>query len=98
VLISPVGYIFIHNPLTQISGNAADFAKGVEMLSSIKEGILNAYQLRTGLPREELSQMMDAETTIPAHDAVKLGFADGMLYADTSANVLNKKLKLINLF
>jgi len=95
VLISPVGYIFIHNPLTVVQGNTSDLEKGIDMLSSIKEGILNAYQLKTGLSREELSRMMDAESTISAQDAVRLGFADGILY--TGANILNKKLNLIKI-
>lgn len=82
VLISPVAQIMIHNPSGFAVGEARDMEAAARMLGEIKEGIINAYELKTGLDREELSRMMDEETFISAKRAVELGFADGILYTE----------------
>jgi ATP-dependent Clp protease protease subunit len=51
-----------------------------QLLDSVKESIIHAYELKTGMSREKLSNMMDAETDMPAQIAVALGFADEILY------------------
>ena len=80
VLISPVAQIMIHNPATDIFGEVADLERGIEMLGEIKESIVNAYEIKTGLSRAKIAKMMDAETWLNAKAAVKLGFADALLY------------------
>lgn len=49
------------------------------MLSEVKESIINAYVLKTGLSRPKLSHLMDAETWMDANKAVELGFADEIM-------------------
>ena len=49
------------------------------MLGSVKDSIINAYEIKTGLSRAKLSHLMDAETWMDAGKAVELGFADGVL-------------------
>ena len=51
----------------------------IEMLSEVKESIINAYQIKTGLDRAKLSNLMDAETWMNSRKAVELKFADGIL-------------------
>jgi ATP-dependent Clp protease protease subunit len=80
VLISPVGHLLIHNPATIAMGDGAEMLRAKLLLDSVKESIINAYELKTGLSREKLSHMMDAETDMPAQIAVALGFADEILY------------------
>ena len=79
VLISPVGMMMIHNPATIAWGDTAEMQKAIEMLGSVKDSIINAYEIKTGLSRTKLSHLMDAETWMDAHKAVELGFADGIL-------------------
>jgi ATP-dependent Clp protease protease subunit len=52
------------------------------MLDEIKEGIINAYEAKTGLNRTEISRLMNEESCFNAKKAVDLGFADGILYAE----------------
>ena len=52
------------------------------MLSEIKESIINAYELKTGLPRKQLSNLMNAESWFNAKKAKELGFVDSILYGD----------------
>ena len=79
VLISPVGMMMNHNPATIAWGDTAEMQKAIEMLASVKDSIINAYEIKTGLSRAKLSHLMDAETWMDAHKAVELGFADGIL-------------------
>ena len=79
VLISPVGMMMVHNPATVAWGDSAEMQKAIEMLSSVKDSIINAYEIKTGLSRAKLSHLMDAKTWMDAHKAVELGFADGVL-------------------
>ena len=79
VLISPVGMMMIHNPATIAWGDTAEMQKAIEMLGSVKDSIINAYEIKTGLSRTKLSHMMDAETWMDAHKAMELGFVDGIL-------------------
>lgn len=79
VLIAPTALIMIHNPQAMAFGDHADMEKAIDMLTEVKESIINAYEIKTGLPRKQLSRMMDDETWMNAKKALELGFADGML-------------------
>jgi ATP-dependent Clp protease protease subunit len=57
-----------------------EMLRAKQLLDSVKDSIINAYEIKTGLPRTRLSQMMDAETDMPAQIAVALGFADEILF------------------
>lgn len=83
VLMSPVSMMMIHNPMTAAIGNADDMQKAATMLDEVKDSIINAYELKTGLTRAKLSHLMDDETWMNAVTAVDLGFADGILYRDS---------------
>lgn len=79
-LISPTGYLMIHNPMTLASGNKSDMEKAIALLDEIKEGIINAYVRKTGLSRNKISKLMDDETWLNAEKALQLGFVDGILF------------------
>ena len=80
VEISPVGMMMIHNPATISIGDTHEMERTITFLSEIKESIINAYELKTGLSRAKISRLMDAETWMNAKKAVELGFADSVLY------------------
>ena len=81
--MSPVSMMMIHNPSTIAMGDHAEMQKAIEMLDEVKESIINAYVLKTGLSRARLSHLMDAETWMNANTAIELGFADGLITRDT---------------
>ena len=80
--VSPVSMLMIHNPSTIAMGDHAEMQKAIEMLDEVKESIINAYVLKTGLSRARLSHLMDAETWMNANTAIELGFADGLITRD----------------
>ncbi len=65
VLVSPVSMLMIHNPMTAAFGNSDEMQKAIEMLGSVKDSIINAYEIKTGLSRAKLGHLMDAETWMP---------------------------------
>lgn len=79
VLMAPTALMMIHNPLTVAIGDSAEMQKAIDMLSEVKESIINAYEIKSGQSRTKISHMMDAETWLNANKAVELGFADGIL-------------------
>ena len=82
VCMAPTAPMMIHNPATTAFGDHRDMSKAIEMLEEVKESIINAYELRTGLSHTQLSHMMDETTWMNAKKAVELGFADDILKDD----------------
>ncbi len=106
VLMSPTALMLIHNPWTIAVGDKADMQKAGVMLDEVKESILNAYEIKTGLSRTKLSHLMDAETPMSVHTAIALGFCDGVLTGSapntaqpvenkTTIKALDERLNLI---
>ena len=83
VLMAPTSLLMIHNPLTVAIGDSEEMKKSIAMLDEVKESIINAYELKTGMSRAKLAHLMDAETWMNAQKAIELGFADGILTRDT---------------
>ena len=85
VLVSPVSMLMIHNPMTAAFGNSDEMQRAIEMLGSVKDSIINAYEIKTGLSRAKLSHLMDAETWMDANKAVELGFADEIMQRNSES-------------
>lgn len=79
VLMAPTALLMIHNPATMAFGDHNEMQKAIEMLSEVKESIINAYELKTGLSRAKLDHLMEDETWMNTKKAIELHFADGML-------------------
>ena len=84
VQMSPVAMMMIHNPATVAIGDSEEMKKAVKMLDEVKESIMNAYEIKTGLSRDRISRMMDAESWFNANKAVELGFADKIMFSEVT--------------
>ena len=84
VQMSPVAMMMIHNPMTVAIGDSAEMQRAIAMLDEVKESIMNAYEIKTGLSRTKISHLMDAESWFNAKKAVELGFADKILFSDVA--------------
>jgi ATP-dependent Clp protease protease subunit len=76
-VMQPASLLFIHQAsFMSVDGNADDFAKYADDLRTITETSVNAY-LESGvnISREELDNMLRAETWIKPEDALRMGFA-----------------------
>ena len=79
VLMAPTALLMIHNPMTLAYGNKDEMTKAIEMLDEVKESIINAYEIKTGMSRAKISHLMDSETWMNANKAIEMGFADDIL-------------------
>ncbi|TYS69730.1 Clp protease ClpP [Sutcliffiella horikoshii] len=104
VHMSPVSMMMIHNPMTIAFGDTAEMKKAIQMLSEVKESIINAYELKTGLSRTKLSHMMDDESWFNSKKAVELGFADEIMFQNESQQdssdegIIYNKMAVVNSF
>lgn len=89
VMVSPVSMLMIHNPATMAFGDSAEMQKAIAMLEEVKESIINAYEIKTGLSRAKISHLMDAETWMNANMAIELGFADEIMKRDTQDEAIS---------
>lgn len=78
VNMSPTSQMMIHKASTVSMGNADDLDHDSKMLDVTDQSIVNAYENKTGLKRDDILQMMANETWMTAQDAVDKGFADNI--------------------
>lgn len=90
IYMSPGSTMMIHRPLVGTYGNVDDLKKAIEMLESIEETILPIYMERTGLSRDEVFELLEAETWLSPEKAVELGFADKAVPEDEKPDVFAK--------
>ena len=68
--------MMIHNPWTIGMGNADEFRKLAEDLDKIRESLIAAYEGHSALTRDEIIEIMDAETWLTASECEEYGFCD----------------------
>ena len=85
--MAPTSLMMIHKPFTIAIGDSEEMQKAMQMLDEVKESIINAYELKTGLSRTRLSHLMDAETWLNANKAIELGFADDIMFRTGESTV-----------
>jgi ATP-dependent Clp protease protease subunit len=79
VRMAPTAMLMIHNPATVAMGQVAEMQQAINILNEVKESIINAYQIKTGMSRNRISRMMDEETWMNAKKALELGFCDEII-------------------
>lgn len=88
VYISPVAQLMLHLPSTQTSGDRVAHLRSLGMLDRVRESILNAYELRSGvLDRAALRRMMSSETWLTAQEALDYGLVDGILFQEETVSL-----------
>lgn len=53
--------------------------RAIDMLKRVKDSIINAYELKTGMSRTKPAHLMDAETWMGVNKAAELGFEDEVI-------------------
>jgi ATP-dependent Clp protease, protease subunit len=84
----PAGaYVMIHRPWSLAVGTSDEMRKSADLLDTITEGLLDIYESRTSLSREDLRAMVDEETWIDGARALSMGFATDEVEMDVAASV-----------
>jgi hypothetical protein len=81
-LIAETGLYMIHNAHSSADGDYRDMQMSADALREIDEGIINAYERKTGRSREEIQALMDNDTYMSPQKAIENGFADGLIAYD----------------
>ncbi len=68
--------MMVHNPWTIAMGNAEDFRKMADTLDTVRDSIIAAYEDKSGMKRDKIIELLDAETWLTAEEAVSYGLAD----------------------
>ncbi|MFT9848510.1 head maturation protease, ClpP-related [Aneurinibacillus sp. REN35] len=86
--------MMIHNPWTFAMGNAQELRKQADALDKIGESIIEAYLSKTGdrMSREQLAEIMDAETWLSAQECFDYGLCDEIVEAQEIVASANTEL------
>ena len=68
--------IMIHDPSAVVMGCARDMRSMAEALDKMRDGLVSAYQEKTGRDQPDIADWMAQETWFDASEAVEAGFAD----------------------
>jgi len=79
-LASDASVFMIHNSQSEAEGDYRDLQMGADALRAINESIINVYEKKTGLSREEIQTLMDNNTYMSPQMAVENRFIDGMMF------------------
>ncbi len=66
----------IHDPSGIAIGNIDEIKAFLDVLKTVKDGIVDTYETKTKLDRDKLAKMMSDETWMTAREAKDLGFID----------------------
>jgi ATP-dependent Clp protease protease subunit len=79
IRIASNAFMMIHGPSTVAWGDEKEVRKALEMLGKVKEALISAYVKKTGMDREAVEALVNAETWFTAEEAVDAGFADEII-------------------
>ena len=82
-----------HNPSTVAWGDAREMYKAGQGLENIKEALLNIYEPRAKISREEMSALMDKDEYIDANRALEVGLIDDI--SDTPATAGGEDIRRV---
>lgn len=93
-LMNEASLLMIHNAWTHASGNADELRKQADDLETISQVAANTYLSSVNISKEELEALLKAESWITPEDAVKWGFATGII-AETVKNPQYSARKMV---
>jgi ATP-dependent Clp protease protease subunit len=74
--IAEGGFIMIHNAAGCCCGTAQEMLNYAAFLEQVSDSIVTDYARKTGMKKEEIKALMDAESWFNADKSIELGFAD----------------------
>lgn len=88
--------LMVHNPWSFGMGNANDFRKLADDLDKVRESMISVYEDKTGMEKESIVELLNAETWMTAEEALEFGFADEIEEEKQVAASLNNRIFAIN--
>jgi ATP-dependent Clp endopeptidase proteolytic subunit ClpP len=69
-------YLFVHDPLALVIGDAADMRDMADALDKIAAGLISSYVAKTGQDASQIRKWMNEDTWFTAAEALAAGLAD----------------------
>ena len=88
--MTPGSLFMIHDPSLVAAGNEADLMEAVNLLRSCKDSIINVYEKRCRVGREQIGAMMRETTWMDAETALQYGFVDQVAEKNNSGMIFNR--------
>ena len=85
-------YLMIHEPWSVVIGSAADLRAEAELLDKIGGTIADIYTQRSGKSREEVLDLMGAETWFTGPEALENGFIDRLEASENAEKARSKAI------
>ncbi len=76
IIMGEGAFMMVHNAWGMAMGNGAEMRRIADLLDSVTGSLIDTYSARSKMPRDQVMALMDAETWMPAQEAVDKGFAD----------------------
>lgn len=80
--MSPTALMMVHCVSSGVSGNHSDMEHMAGVLRTADDAISNAYVAKTGMSKEDVLSMMEAETWLTAEQAKEKGLIDGIMFEE----------------
>lgn len=90
--MSPVAQLMIHNVSSYAAGDNRDMEHMAQVLANANKALAAAFTAKSGKTEAEVLELMDRETWFTAEQAVKEGFVDRVMFAESSGQAAPVKL------
>jgi len=77
--ITENGYIMVHNPSLELTGDDEDLRRSADMVSKVKQNFIEAFSAKTGIPSDQVSELLRAETYYNADEAQAAGLVSTVI-------------------
>lgn len=84
--------MMVHMPWTLSQGNAEEMRKTADTLEKTGDSIVDIYSERTGIPSDEIRNIMNEETWLSAEEAVEQGWATKLDQKEAVMNSVPKEI------
>lgn len=81
--MSPTALMMVHCVSSYAGGNHTDMEKMAEVLKTADDALSSAYVEKTGMTKEEVLSMMEAETWLTAEQAKDKNLIDGIMFEES---------------
>lgn len=82
IVLDEASFMMIHDPWTELAGNAADLRKEADLLDQMKSMILSFYRGKFEKSEEELAALMSETTYMTANECVENGLKCRVVKSD----------------
>jgi len=96
VLMQDSAFFMIHDPWTIAWGGVDELKAAINLLKTVKSGIVETYQSKTSLEAEKLAKMMADETWMTAQQAQEFGFVDEVIRAPAKTFDVARNMAILN--